>query len=158
LTARETPNGTLVNGQKAQKQDLFLGDIVRVGNSLLRLETAGEPAPEAPPPAPPEPAKLPHLTAERLSELTGHTLGHYKMGPVRGRGHCGLVFRAHDLKKDQVVALKVLFPDFPQDDAEMQGFVRAMKTMLALRHPNLLTCLGAGKTGAYCWMALEYVE
>jgi serine/threonine-protein kinase len=40
----------------------------------------------------------------------------------------------------------------------MQRFVRAMKTMLPLKHPNLVALLGAGKTGDYCWMAMEYLE
>ena len=41
---------------------------------------------------------------------------------------------------------------------KMQRFIRAMKTMLPLRHPNLVTLYGAGKTGPYCWIAMEYVE
>ena len=30
--------------------------------------------------------------------------------------------------------------------------------MLPLRHPNLVTLYGAGKTGPYCWAAMEFVE
>ena len=40
----------------------------------------------------------------------------------------------------------------------MQRFIRGMKTALPLRHPNLVALLKAGKTGVYCWMAMEYVE
>jgi len=40
----------------------------------------------------------------------------------------------------------------------MQRFIRGMKTVLPLRHPNLITLFKAGKTGVYCWMAMEYVE
>jgi len=32
-----------------------------------------------------------------------------------------------------------------------------MKTVLPLRHPNLVTVHGAGKTGPYCWVAMEYL-
>jgi serine/threonine-protein kinase len=39
----------------------------------------------------------------------------------------------------------------------MQRFVRAMKTVLPLRHPNLVTLYAAGKTHGYCWVAMEYV-
>jgi serine/threonine-protein kinase len=39
----------------------------------------------------------------------------------------------------------------------MQRFVRAMKTMMPLRHPNLVALYGAGKTGSYCWSAMEFV-
>jgi serine/threonine-protein kinase len=33
-----------------------------------------------------------------------------------------------------------------------------MKTMLPIRHPNIVQLYAAGKTGPYCWLAMEYVE
>ncbi len=33
-----------------------------------------------------------------------------------------------------------------------------MKTMLPLRHPNLVALYGAGKKGPYCWIAMEFVQ
>jgi serine/threonine protein kinase len=57
-----------------------------------------------------------------------------------------------------VVALKILFPDFPQNDAETQQFTKAMSTALALPHANLVALYAAGKTGPYCWLAQEYIE
>jgi serine/threonine protein kinase len=159
VTANDTPAGTLINGQKVSKQELRLGEVLRVGNSHLRLEVAdaAAPAPSSQPPAK-EPPRLPVLPFDRLDELTGHKLGHFEVGTVLGRGHHGVVFRAHDLKTAQAVALKVLAPEFPKNDAEMQQFARVLKTRLALRHPNLVTLYGGGKTGPYCWLALEHVE
>ena len=93
-----------------------------------------------------------------VDELTGTELGHYQIESLIGRGFHGAVFRASDLRDGRAVALKVLDPDFPRDDAEVRRFVRAVKPLLALRHPNVVSLLGAGKSGAYCWMALEYVE
>jgi serine/threonine-protein kinase len=69
-----------------------------------------------------------------------------------------LVFQVRDLNNDRQLALKVLQPEFPRTDAEMQQFAQAVKTILPLRHPNLVTVFGAGKTGPYCWLALEYVD
>jgi serine/threonine-protein kinase len=40
----------------------------------------------------------------------------------------------------------------------MQRFVRAMKTMLPVRHANIVTIVGAGKTGPFCWIAMDYIE
>src|SRR5262249_7280366 len=45
-----------------------------------------------------------------------------------------------------------------KDDDEVKRFVRAMKTMMPLRHAHLVTIHGAGKTGSYLWIAMEYVE
>jgi len=33
-----------------------------------------------------------------------------------------------------------------------------MKTVYHLHHPNLITVFNAGKTGPYCWIAMEYVQ
>jgi serine/threonine protein kinase len=68
------------------------------------------------------------------------------------------VFRACDTESGQEVALKVMHPDYARNDDEMQRFVRAMRTMLPLRHPNIITVYSAGKNGPYCWAALELVE
>ena len=101
---------------------------------------------------------VPSLPSERLTELTGETLAHYEVGKLLGRGKSGLVFRALDLSKNKPVALKVLWPEFTRDDAEIQRFIRSMKTALSLRHPNLVTVFGAGKKGPYCYIAMEFVE
>src|SRR5262249_9717725 len=61
-------------------------------------------------------------------------------------------------KNNHVVAFKVMQPNFPKGDAERQAFIQAMKTMLPLRHPNLVALLASGKTGPYVWLALEHVE
>ena len=56
------------------------------------------------------------------------------------------------------MALKVLWPESSKDEQAVQRFVRAMKTMLPVRHPNIVQIYAAGKTGPYCWLAMEYVE
>src|SRR4051812_23170889 len=149
VTAQASASGTLVNGSKISTVELKPGDVIRAGNSFLRLEqatddtvveaaavptaTAEAPAANgAAGPATPEvPGVLPHLPTDRLRELTNHTLGHYKIGPALAPGPVGTTFRARDLKTDTEVALKVLPSDFPADDAEVQRFVRVMRQFLA---------------------------
>jgi serine/threonine-protein kinase len=104
------------------------------------------------------PKPAPQFPLERLHELSGHTLGSYMIKAVLGRGHFGVVFAAHDLKAGYDVALKVLSPEFPRGQAEMQTFAAALKPVLGLKHPNLVTLFKAGKSGPYCWLALEPVE
>jgi serine/threonine protein kinase len=147
--------GTFINGQRVRDQELQPGDVLRVGNTHLRLEDDDLLEQEA---LAEEGGKLPTLFLERLHLLAGRMLGHYRLGGVLGRGHCGVVFGARDVKKDQPVALKVLAPDFPASEEEMQGFIRVMKARLTLQHPNLVSFLGVGKTGPYCWIALEYLD
>ena len=52
----------------------------------------------------------------------------------------------------------MLQPEFATSDEDMQRFIRAMKTVLPLRHPNLVSLYKAGKTGPYCWVAMDLVE
>jgi pSer/pThr/pTyr-binding forkhead associated (FHA) protein len=217
----EGDNGTLINGQRITEQELRLGEVLRVGNEHLRLETAvvedspasktekdtgtisiageedvievveeedgievveedyglevieeedgvevieeetevltAEPAEEPAEPSE-DPYCLPHPSVDQLVALENQVLGRYQIGPLLGRGQSSLVFRAQDLKTNQRVALKVLSPDFPSSDAELQRFVRALKVTPTLPHPHLVTIHGAGKSGTYCWIAREYVE
>jgi protein kinase-like protein/type III secretion system (T3SS) inner membrane Yop/YscD-like protein len=98
------------------------------------------------------------LPANRLKELVGHNLAHFQVEDVIRAGHTGMVFRARDLKRDLLVSLKVLAPDFPHSEKEMQQFVQVFKRVLPLRHPNLVSLLGVGKAGPFCWLASEFVE
>jgi pSer/pThr/pTyr-binding forkhead associated (FHA) protein len=196
--------GTLVNNQKVTKQELKIGEVLRVGNTHLRLEVfvageeharlagPGEDEEEGPIEVVeddaeveavevvedeteeevevveevaeevdeelPESVRLLHVLREKLTQLSGHTFGHYKLGAVLGSGRCGVVFRAEHAETKQPVALKVFLPLFPHGDAELSRFARVMKGLLPLRHAHLVALTGAGKTGNYTWVAREYVE
>lgn len=156
LLDSNSTGGTFVNGKRATQQQLHHGDVIQVGDTQLRFQdadVAGETTV-----APVEEAAARRGQAPPLAELTGQTLAHYAIGPVLAQGQSGVVFRAQDTKDNRTVALKVLRPEFSRNEDEMQRFVRAMKTVLPLRHENLVALYGAGKTGGYCWMAMEYID
>ena len=156
LTDAGGARGTLVNGQRITRHELRAGDVIRIGETDLCLveEARAEEDTMVPPASP----KRPPQKAEPLRELVGTKLSQYEVQDVVAKGSSGTVFRAHDTQNNLVVALKVLWPEFSQDDEETARFVRAMKTMLPIRHPNLIALYNAGRTGSYCWMAMEYVE
>jgi len=199
----EGGHGVLVNGKKVTRQVMGLGDVLRIGNSHMRLEVAvageevaklagpsagdaievveddepvevvveeedtpdevevvadGDDEAESLPKGAAEPVRLLHAWRNKLTQLSGQTFGHYRIGPLLGRGRCGVVFRADDLKTGKPVALKVFSPQFPSDSQELERFARVMKGLLPLRHPHLVALVGAGKTGTYTWVAREYVE
>ena len=104
-----------------------------------------------------EEAELPALP-DNVEELVGCTLKHYAIRSLLARARHGLVFRARDLDHGQVVALKVLSPEFPGNDREIQQFSKAMSQMLPVRHPNIVSVSAAGKTGDFCWIAMDFVE
>jgi serine/threonine protein kinase len=157
LTDAGSTAGTLVNGKKVSEHVLKPGDVIHIGGTQLRfqLEGAAEEttylSPEARSPKPVE-------VARPLTELVGSTLSHYQITGSIAKGQSGMVFKAMDTKDGRPVALKVLYPEFSKDEDEMQRFIRAMKTVLPLKHPNLVQLYGAGRSGPYCWMAMELVE
>jgi serine/threonine-protein kinase len=160
LVDQGSTGGTFVNGVRVSREALQPGAVIRIGQTQLRFQGAegedsaldktlgsgmvlGKTA---------EPAVV-----EPPLELIGKALSHYAVGQVLARGQNGVIFRAQDTRDQREVALKVLLPHFSRDDAAVQRLVRAMKTMRPLRHPNLVTIYGAGKTDAYCWVAMELV-
>jgi serine/threonine protein kinase len=143
-------SGTLVNGKRVTApQPLRPGDLVRVGDTELRFMVEGTAAAAASGVAePPEP----------LAELIGTSVSHYQIARKVARGASGMVFQATDTKQNRTVAFKVLWPEFSKNEEEVQRFVRAMKTMMPIRHENLVALYGAGKAGPYCWIAMEFVD
>ena len=69
-----------------------------------------------------------------------------------------MVFRARDTQADRPAAVKVLSPEFTGTEEQQKRFVRSIKTMLPIRHENLVELYAAGKRGPYCWVAMEYVK
>jgi pSer/pThr/pTyr-binding forkhead associated (FHA) protein len=164
LIHASTSGQTLVNGRVVTRQELKPGDVIRIGDTELRflLDTAKSeetlvtsPADLA---AAKEAAGSAKANEDDLSALVGKTISHFEIQHEHAKGSTGVVFQARDTQAKQTVALKVLWPAISTNEEEMQRFVRAMKTMLPIRHPNLVAILNAGKTGPYCWIAMEYVE
>ncbi len=158
LANSSTTSGTLVNGKKVKRHELRPGDVIQIGSTQLRFQPEGSHEASTVVVSPPATPKPIAAAADQLTELVGQTLSHYEIASVLAKGRSGMVFRARDTKEDRQVALKVLWPEFSKNEEEMQRFVRAMKTMLPLRHPNLVALYGAGKTGQYCWIAMEFVD
>lgn len=148
--------GVLVNAQKVSKHVLNHGDNVQIGSTVLQFhcgtDPEGETVRKVPPQAPVSGG------GEDAGKLAGQTLAHFQIGELLGKGQSSAVFRAVDVDNGKPVALKVMQPAFARNEEEMQRFVRAMKTMLPIRHPNLITLHAAGKTGPYCWVSMELVE
>lgn len=145
---------TQVNGQGGPRHELKSGDVIRLGATELRFQVGegSEQTTLAPAKA------VPASESEKLNGLVGQTLSHYAIESILAKGEAGMLFRARDTKADKIVAFKVLKPEFAKNDEEMQRFIRTMKTVLPLRHANLIALQAAGKTDVFCWMAMDFIE
>src|SRR4051812_31895638 len=112
ITHIEGPSGTLINGRRiAQQQELRMGDVLRVGNSHLRLEPASAGGANGKDEAAEDDVEVVEeeaeavevvdegkkadeddasgLTAEQVEQIArmeGEVLGHYRIGTLLGRG------------------------------------------------------------------------
>ncbi len=166
LSDFDSEGGTFVNGVRVAEHKLKPGDIIRIGNSRLQFLDDSEADQQTVERGSRNEAALlpgtrPTLPGSRDTwerGLPGQKFGQFKIGPMFARGTLGCVFHARHMRKNLDVALKVLEPKYGSDDETVKRFVRAMRSLLPLRHPNLIQVHSAGKTGPHCWVAMEYIR
>ncbi len=89
---------------------------------------------------------------------SGTSLGRYRILEPLGAGGMGEVYRAHDQDLDRDVAIKVLPDRLAQESAAQQRFVREVKAVAALSHPNILTIHDFGTEGTTAYAVTELLE
>ncbi|GJM44780.1 MAG: hypothetical protein DHS20C21_16220 [Gemmatimonadota bacterium] len=90
--------------------------------------------------------------------MVGKKLGHYEILEKVGVGGMGEVYRATDSRLDRTVAVKVLPPQFSQDPARRQRFLREAKTISNLQHPNICTMHDLGSHDEVDYIVMEFIE
>jgi serine/threonine protein kinase len=98
-----------------------------------------------------------NLPENSALDMTGKTIGKYRiLGPL-GRGTTGVVYRAVDETLDREVAIKVLNPELV--DAEIMRRFRAEATILAkLNHPEIASIYELVHSDADLLMVMEFVR
>ncbi len=149
--------GTRVSGVKISRRRLWHGDEIEIGGSSLRFESDQKS----------EAARWSFqsnsggekfLTNEGMETLVGKTMGHFKLDRIAHIGRTSGLFRGQDQRHSRPVMVKVIYPSITSDDAHRNRFVRAVQSVVDVRHPNLVEVYGAGKQGPYCWCAMELVD
>src|SRR5262249_47893508 len=77
----------------------------------------------------------------------------YRVDAQIGIGGMGIVFRAHDVRLERDVALKVIAPHLIQEDKARTRFLREAQVLAGLSHPNIVTVYDLvedAPTGAVC--------
>ena len=87
----------------------------------------------------------------------GAQIASYQLEEEIGRGGMAVVYRARDVRLGRWVALKVLAPDYAQDEAFRQRFIRESRTAAAVDHPNIIPIFDAGEAGGVLYIAMRYV-
>lgn len=99
----------------------------------------------------------PWQAQQLLARRTHLYLGRYKLMRSLGQGGMGAVFQAEHTTLRRVVAVKVIAPNVLQDADAVQRFLREIRTVAALHHPNIVEAYDADRVGQTYFFAMEYV-
>jgi tetratricopeptide (TPR) repeat protein/predicted Ser/Thr protein kinase len=91
--------------------------------------------------------------------LIGKTLGNrYRVLREIGSGGMAWVYLAEDIKENELVAVKVLYPQFGEDLSYIQRFNREAKLASTLTDPHIVRVLDYGADRDIYYLVMEYIE
>ena len=82
----------------------------------------------------------------------------YKIEKKIGEGGMAYVYEAKDKLLNRVVAVKVLRPEFVDDQEFLKKFKREAEAVASLSHPNIVNVYDVGEDGKVHYIVMEYVN
>lgn len=143
----------------AQSSQRFTLDESPRPNLSAPTARAAHPCPGAAPPRPgmndlrEEPQAR---FADPIASLRTALRGRYDIEREIGQGAFATVYLARDLRHERNVALKVLNADPTSDTSEIR-FIREIRTLARLQHPNILPLHDSGHVEALLYYVMPYV-
>jgi serine/threonine protein kinase/beta-lactam-binding protein with PASTA domain len=91
--------------------------------------------------------------------MKGKTLGsRYTILEEVGDGGMAIVYKAKCNLLDRIVAIKVLKPEFSEDEDFVRRFRREAQSAASLSHPNIVGIYDVGEEDGLHYIVMEYVE
>jgi eukaryotic-like serine/threonine-protein kinase len=88
----------------------------------------------------------------------GSTIGDYQVIDILGAGGMGKVYKVRNVISDRVEAMKVLLPDLVAMPELADRFLREIKVLAMLEHPNIAQLRTAVRAGNQLLMVMEFVD
>jgi eukaryotic-like serine/threonine-protein kinase len=98
------------------------------------------------------------MGSHQMSFDPGGTVGDYEIIAVLGFGGMGKVFKVRNVISDRVEAMKILLPNAGEAHELAERFVREIKVVASLEHPNIASLRTALRVDDQLLMIMEYVE
>lgn len=166
-------NGTYINGRRVEAASLHDGDLIKGGDTVLRVSLAG-PGGEAPPVAEQagehedidttrtfRPAGVPEAGAAPAGEESAAeapAIPGYEIVRELGRGGMGMVYLVKRTADGARLALKTIRPASAASEREVQRFLRECQILCKLRHPHIVAFHQMGRVGELFYFAMDYVS
>jgi serine/threonine protein kinase len=99
-----------------------------------------------------------HKPAVSAVEKGWPTLPGYEILAELGRGGMAFVYKARDLRRGRLVAIKVSDPSLAGDGEVVARFCQEQVLAVRLSHPNLVAAYDAGQIEGTPYLVLEFVE
>jgi serine/threonine-protein kinase len=93
-----------------------------------------------------------------MSFQIGDKIGDYQIIGVLGAGGMGRVYKVKNMISDRIDAMKVLLPDLANEPDLADRFVREIKVLASLNHPNIAGLRTAFRLENQLLMIMEFVE
>ncbi len=91
--------------------------------------------------------------------MTGRVIAQrYQILDTIGKGGMAIVYRAIDTRTGHSVAIKVLRPEFSQDEEFLNRFQREAEAASKVSHHNIVNLLDVGMDGDSRYLVMEYVQ
>jgi tetratricopeptide (TPR) repeat protein/TolB-like protein len=91
-------------------------------------------------------------------DLSGTSVGRFRVGARLGAGGMGEVYRAEDTKLKRTVALKRISPRLSWDQHSRQRFLREAECASRLNEPHIAGIYDVFEEGGETFLIMEYVE
>jgi eukaryotic-like serine/threonine-protein kinase len=89
---------------------------------------------------------------------TGQHIGDYEIISVLGAGGMGKVYKVRNVISERVEAMKILLPDLTSNQSLADRFLREIRLLATLHHPNIAALRTALTYENQLVMIIEYVE
>lgn len=96
-----------------------------------------------------------------MQDLTGKTIGKYRIIEPRGKGGMATVFKAYDTQLERDVAVKLISLELfgPAIVEKMRlRFDREAKTLAKLTHPNIVNIIDYGEYEGTPYLVKPYIK
>jgi serine/threonine-protein kinase len=93
-----------------------------------------------------------------MLDLTGRTLGQYRVVDRIGAGGMGEVYRSRDTRLERDVAIKVLPDELARNPERLARFEREAKVLASLNHQNIATLYGLEEHEGERYLVMELAE
>ena len=104
--------------------------------------------------------KLTAYQAQQIYSGKGKSLvlGNYVILDKLGQGGMGMLLKAMNRMMERTVALKVLSPAVVKSPETIQRFLREVKAVSRLEHPNIVTAFHADEANGTHFLVMQYIE